>query len=314
MPLLTRKAIILAKIETTYGQDANPTGAANAILVRNVNLTPLATEFVDRALVRPYLGNSERLPAAQFVQLEFEVEIAGGGAPAGTPPKYGPLLRACGMSETINAGVSVVYAPVSAGFEALSIYHNQDGVLHRLLGARGSVALAFTSKQIPVYRFRFMGLWVQVTDTAAPTPDYAAFVTPSTVNNVNTPTFSIHGVADSVAPMQECTLDLANNVVFRSLVGSELVLITDRQPAGSLMIEATTVAQKDWWTAIKNAVTGALQIVHGTAAGNIVTVAAPNAQLTEPRYVDSDGVTMLQANLALIPGSAGNDELTITCT
>jgi hypothetical protein len=40
MPLLTRKRLIVAKIESTYGTDPTPTGA-NAILVRNLEITPL---------------------------------------------------------------------------------------------------------------------------------------------------------------------------------------------------------------------------------------------------------------------------------
>ncbi len=35
MPRYTRKTAILAKIETTYGTDAAPTGAANALLISN---------------------------------------------------------------------------------------------------------------------------------------------------------------------------------------------------------------------------------------------------------------------------------------
>ena len=61
MPQLTRRRTILAKIETTYGTDPTPTGVANAILVRNLNITPQNSEIVSRDLIRPYLGNSEQL-------------------------------------------------------------------------------------------------------------------------------------------------------------------------------------------------------------------------------------------------------------
>ena len=36
MPLLSRKRLILAKSEATYGVDSSPTGASNAVLVRNL--------------------------------------------------------------------------------------------------------------------------------------------------------------------------------------------------------------------------------------------------------------------------------------
>jgi hypothetical protein len=200
MPLLTRKAVLMAKIEGTYGTDSVPVGATDAVLARNIIPRPLQTEFVDRELVRPYLGNSERLPAARFVELEFEVEVASSGA-LGTAPAYGALLRACGFAQTINAGVSVVYAPVSGSFESVSIYHNQDGVRHRLLGARGTVRFVFNVRQIPVMRFRFIGLYVAVDDSALPVPTYTPWRTPVPVNNQNTPTFQLHSINAAAIPL-----------------------------------------------------------------------------------------------------------------
>lgn len=51
-----RKTLLLAKIQTAEGVDPVPTGAANAILLRNVTATPLSAEFVERALLRPLHG------------------------------------------------------------------------------------------------------------------------------------------------------------------------------------------------------------------------------------------------------------------
>lgn len=101
-PLLTRKRIILAKIEGTYGTDPTPTGASNAILVRNFTVTPMESDFADRDLIRPYLGRSEQLPAGIRMMAEFECELAGSGT-AGTAPAWGPLLRACAFSQTLTA-------------------------------------------------------------------------------------------------------------------------------------------------------------------------------------------------------------------
>jgi hypothetical protein len=311
MSLLTRKAIILAKTEVTEGVDATPTGAANSILVGNLQPRPLAAEFVDRTNYFPYLGEPGSVLTVKSGELSFEVEIAGAGS-AGTVAGYGPLLRACGMDETVNAGVSVVHGLVSDGFESVTIYYNKDGVLHKLLGARGTCVLAFNAKQIPVYRFRFLGQYANAADAAAPTPDYSGFVTPLAVNNVNTPTFSLHGVVDTAAPLEKLEIDLGNNLVYRALVGSESAKITDRRVRASLSFEETSVATYDWWSTIADGTTGALQLIHGTTPGNIVQIDAPNAQITEPTQGDSDGIVMMSCTLRIRPSSAGNDELTIT--
>lgn len=310
MPQLTRKRVILSKIETAYGTDPVPTGAANAIQVKSINVTPMETNLVSRDLIRQYMGNSESLAGSVYGKLEIEVELAGSGT-AGTAPGYGGLLRACGMSETTSAGVSVTYAPVSGGFESVTNYFNQDGVLHKMTGSRGSWSLAFSAQGIPTLKFAFQGLYSPVTDTPAPTGVvYSAFALPLVVNNVNTTGLSLQGFAGLV--MSDLSIDIANAVTFRSLVGgSEQVMITDRKPAGSITFEATTVAAKDWWTAARNAATGPLSVTHGSVAGNKVKVDAPKAQITQPNYSDKDGIAMIQASLVLVP-NAGNDELTLT--
>jgi hypothetical protein len=310
MSLLTRKRTILSKIEATYGTDPVPTGAANAILVSNISVTPMETTLVSRDLVRQYMGNSENLAGSVYGKLEIEVELAGSGT-AGTAPAFGPLLRGCGMSETISAGVSVVYAPVSGAFESVANYFNQDGVLHKMTGSRGSWSLAMSAQGIPKLKFAFQGLYSPVTDTPAPPGVvFTAWQTPLVVNNVNTTGLTLQGFAGLV--LSDLSVDVANAVTFRSLVGgSEQVLITDRKPAGSITFEATTVAAKDWWTAARSAATGPLSITHGTAAGNKVKVDAPKAQVTQPNYSDKDGIAMIQASLVLVPNT-GNDELTLT--
>ena len=89
---------------------------------------------------------------------------------------------------------------------------------------------------------------------------------------------------------------------------------TDRKPQGNVSIEATTIAEKDWWTIAKNATFSTFAIKHGQTAGNIVGVTGRNVQLTEPKYSDSDGVVMMDFGISFTPyGTAGNDEIRI-CT
>lgn len=308
MPLLSRKRIILAKIETTYGTDSVPTGAANAIVVRNLTITPIESDSAERDIIRPYLGASERLIAAARSMVEFECELMGSGT-AGTAPQVAPLLRACGFAETISAGVHALYKPVSSGFESVTIYANVDGVLHKLTGARGNVQVELNNKQIPVLKFMLTGIFNAATDTALPAATYSSVV-PQVVNNINTTAFAFQGYSGVMASL---SIDMGINVVHRSLVGgAESVLITDRKASGQLQIEATTVAQKDYWTAARNASAGALTLLHGGTAGNRVQIDAPNVTIAKPSYAELDGIQMSQFDLTLAPSATGNDEITLT--
>lgn len=307
MPLLARKKTILAKIETTYGVDPTPTGAANAILVRDLEIMPLEADYVDRALIRTYIGASENLPANVRTSIKFKVEMAGSGA-AGTAPAWAPLLRACGRSETLVASTTATYAGISAAFESVTIYFNIDGVFHKMLGCLGNPVFDFPNKGIPTIEFTFVGIYVAVADAAAPTPTYSGFIKPLTVGNQNTTPFTLHGYSALASAL---SIDIGNTVEFRSLIGgAERVYIGDRATTGSVTIEATTVAAKDWFAICKAATIGALDITQGTVAGNKVQVTSSGVQLTNPRYTEDGVAQMLQMDMRFVP-TTGNDELSI---
>lgn len=303
-----RKKVLLIKPETTYGTDATPTGAANAIQVSDFTVTPLVAQEERRGLVSATLGSEGTLPTGVHHMVEFAVEIAGSGA-VDTAPAWGVLLRGCAMAETITPTTGPVeYDPVSEGEESVSIYANLDGTLHKLLGARGNVRLDIASPGVPRFRFQFTGLWADPAAVALPTPDYSAFQTPKTVSNANTPTFTLGGT-DLV--LRRLEIDLGNRIVHRDLVNSESVVRADRQASGRLVIESPGLGTFDAFAAAKNATLNALQLVHGTAAGAIVQIDAPKVQLKNPRYSEEEGIEMLEVDLELVR-DAGDDELKIT--
>jgi hypothetical protein len=306
---LSRKQVVLAKIETTYGTDAVPTVAANAILLTDLTITPLQSEYVDRDLIRPYLGSSEQLPSAVRSQVSFSVELAGSGA-AGTAPKWGPLLRACGFAETINAGTSVQYDPISATFPSLTIYAFRDGIRHVLTGARGTVSFSMNNKERPVMQYTFTGLYNAPTDTAPGSPVYTGFQTPRVFNNQNSSGFALQSYSNAL--LSSISIDVGNDTPYRSFIGTggESILLTNRQVTAQITIESTSQAEKDYWTNVRNAVVGNFAIIHGTTAGNIVEITAPAAQLIEPQYGDIDGISTTQFGARLTPLN-GNDEIRI---
>jgi hypothetical protein len=311
MPLLFRKRLIAVKTETTYGTEAAPMGA-DSVLVRNLDITPVDTQFVSRDLVRPFLGNFDDLPVATSVRISFEVEAQGSGT-AGTVPAYGSLLKACGMSETIAAGMKVTYAPVSSSFSSVTIFFNIDGNLHKIIGARGSVSLDFMSKEIPVWKFEFTGLKGEISAAAALTGvTFAAYKEPLPVNNIYTSGVSLLGF---VPILKMASFNLNNEITFRTLVGAETVDLVDRKPAGQVSIEAPLVSAKDFFAASEMSDLGSFTLTHGTAAGLRIKVTAPNTQIKSPRYTEEDGIAMLEMDTLYLPGeTTGNDEISIEFT
>ncbi|CAD7055455.1 hypothetical protein RHAB21_00721 [Pseudorhizobium halotolerans] len=302
-----RNRALLAKIEDTYGVDAAPTGAANAIVATNVNLEPLLGEDVSRDLVLPYMGHQGVLHVANYARLSFEVEIAGAGA-AGTAPAYGPLLRSAGMAEVIAAGVDVQYTPISGDFEAATLWFNGDGVRHALLGARATFTMSLAPRQIPRFAFTYTGLLGTVTDEALPAQTLAAWQTPVPVNKANT-TFSLHGLA--TAGVEGITMDVGGQIEPRMLINHESIQQVDRQMTGSAIMDAVSLAEKNWFQIAQAHTKGALLATHGLTAGNIVEFEGPAVQIGRPTYGESQRILNNTLPLMFTP-IAGNDEFKIT--
>lgn len=307
MSLRRRACLILAKKEVSYGVDPTPTGAANAILARNFEFTPMETEEAERELIRSYFGNFQSMVVAYRARLQFEVELASSGA-AGTAPPWGPLLQGCAFAETVNAAVSVVYNPITDSHSSITIYFQKDGVQHKMLGCRGNVEFRLNNKAIPVMAFTFTGLYSTPTDTANATPTFTAWQTPKPVSYANTPTLTLFGQA---LVSTGITMNMNNTVVHRSLIGGEGVLITDRRPAGTIAFEAVPIATRNWLNDVKDSTLGVLSMIHGSVAGSIIEVGAPKAQVGTPTEPEEDGLIMNAFNLRANPNT-GNDEFIVT--
>jgi hypothetical protein len=306
------KKALLAKIESSYGVDPTPTGAANAQLIfgSDVSLTPIAAEAREREVVRVggEYGSFLQFVLGKHVMLEFSVEMAGAGA-VDTAPKYGPLLRACGLAETITPTTGPVeYDPVSESFDSVTIYMHIDGILHKMTGARGNAVWQLNINDRPSIRFRMLGLFVAIADASFPTPDYSGFQQVLPVTDSNTPTLTLHGTAVKVASL---SIDLGNRVEYRELVNSTEIVISDRRARGQITFEHVVVATKDWFGAVTAETLAALAVVHGAGAGKVCKLDAPKVQLLTPRLSGSQDLTMLALDLNLTP-DAGDDEFKFT--
>lgn len=307
---LTRKRLLLAKTETTSGTSAAPAGT-DALLISNLDVNPLDVDLKDRELIRPYFGNSAKVVGRRMGSVKFDVELAGSGT-AGTAPKWGRLLMACGFAEAISAGVSVTYTPVSSGITSVTMDFNADGTKHLFTGCRGTASMSLKVGEIPKLSFEFMGIFNAPTASAALTPTFDNQAPPVIANSANTTGVSAFSYSSC---LEEFSLAFNNNNPFRQLMGcSQQVLVTDRLPSGDITIEAPALGSKDYFSAVSAQTQGAITWQHGQTAGNIITFNAPTCSLGTPSYGDSDGVMMLKIPYTPIPSSSGNDEFTLVLT
>ncbi len=153
---LHEKLALLAKIEASYGVDAVPTGAANAIQVTNASYD-VGHEEISRTWAKPFMGHDGVILVGKHVVISFDVEIAGPGVEGIQPAQL--ALRMAGFSK-ISCPPTLSTSLRSKDFEAGSLYYNLDGVNHVSLGTRGQVKLSLGPKEIPALPSSSKGLLV----------------------------------------------------------------------------------------------------------------------------------------------------------
>lgn len=302
MAKLLRKMAILAKIENNKGEEAAP-AAADALLVKDVTLTPLEGDEVSNDFIKPFFGNSGTTLVTEYTKVSFSVPFSGVAA-GGDAPGYAALLRACAASITTDPGQSVTFAPVTDNIESVTLYANIDGTLHKMVGAHGNAKAVVDAKGLPVWQFEFTGSFRPAEEKALPAVSYAAWQPMFGVNKNNT-TLQLHGIAVACSSFN---FDFGNTVVKQDLINVDTTEITGRSSTGSVTIRNTAASVKDWIAMAREGVDGQMTLKHGPGTNNVVEIAATRVRIGKPSYSEQDGIQMIQLPLSFIPSDTGNDE------
>ena len=304
---LWRNRLALVKSEDTYGTSSSP-AATDALLFTELDVEPLALELIERETIQSYMGNRPSVVGQRSVPVKATVEAAGSGT-LGAAPRYGPLLKAAGLSETVSASTSVTYAPVSDGFSSYTMdFYADNGSRQAITGIRGGAELSMAVGEIPTFAFDQMGIFAAPGALSRPTETYSAQASPVAVNADNTTSVSVHGFS---ACMTSFSLNLGVEMTFEQKAGcTKQVRITDRKPTGSITIELPGIATKDFIAIASAQTAGALSWVHGGTAGNILTFSASSVAFDSPTFEDGDSVTHVTLPFRLL----GNTTWTLAYT
>lgn len=311
-----RKTVILLKLETTYATDATPTGADDALLVSNLSVNPLNAQNVNRDNVRAYFGANEELVGTAFKEVGFDLELQGSGT-LGVAPAWGPALRAAGYAEAITADERVDYTPITDAIESATIYYYDDGVVHKLLGARANPEVLAEVGTRPVLRFTFIGIDGGDTAESNPSATLTAWKTPAVINDANTADLKIGGSYSAGAitggtayPSRGLTLNNGNAVNFTPLVGGETVDLSNREISGHIDFDLTAAQEVSFMASVKANALQSVSMLHGLTDGFKVLLFAPAVQMINPSKQEINGKRLIGYDLRVVP-LAGNDELRI---
>ena len=322
---LNVKDILLFKLETTYGVDAAPSEANSGIVVKLAEPLQIdvTQEFVEQNGGDGTRGFTTPIGTVRPAGVTFRSYITGhknsaDSYDATNKPPLGDVLRACGLFETfISSNASGLteyqYAP-SASVDSdasATIVINKDGLDTRLKGARGNVNIILSAAGPAIAEFTFRGQL----STEAQTVRGAV-----TVHTVIPPRWIDSGsiIVDSYQACMENFNFNTNNTIFEercshagSGSGIGRVLITDRQPGGSLDPDISNTGTLDILGKWRSSSAAILSLNVGLQASNRFHIVASNAVYKTVAYGDKSGLGIFNVDYQAYKRGSGNNEIQI---
>jgi len=298
----------LAKEETTEGTDAAPTATANSLLAYDAQVSPMG-ERLARDPVRETLSPASILIGSRHYEVTFQTEVYHSGT-VDVASRLGALLKACGMSETITALSDVTYKPLSSGLKSATIYVYRDGLLHKILGCRGTWELILQAGHPARINWRFLGKYQDPVDAAVPTPTLEG--------NALTPpkalAASLTFNAITTFVVQQLQIVLGNTLAIRpdinDATGVAGIAITNRAGTGSFNPEAVVNATYNFWADWINSTLRQISAQVGSATGNKLLVTLPKVALDQIREAEREGILVFEIPFSLA-FNAGDDEVSL---
>lgn len=280
---LDRLRIVAAAIESEKGT-AETLANADADILAIDPRCPYTPAELERLVLSSDLDKFNSIPGPPIITMTFGVELRGSGTGA-TPPSWFRLLRACGTTQTINTA-DVDIDPVSDEDTmstvtlATIIGNDTDALWVEMQGAMGNAVLTANVNQIPRIDFTMTGVVSQIQNASPLSPTYESTL-PFRWYNAQ---IQIGGTEFSSGNYGAFTLDLGNEVEVlenaNDTDGLEYAVVGNRNPGGSIDPRMVPLTTFNPYTKMTTPTTETLQVVFGSAAGNILTLTAPAFQVT----------------------------------
>lgn len=312
--MLTKRDVILFKLQSVVGTPVVPSASTDAVLIENPTWSHEGLRMIDRPGVRSSLGTPQKIFGGTLKAVSFDLQVKGSGT-AGAAPEFGPILQCAGMSETIVASTSVTYKNTStaSSHKVGTMYYYQDGMLHQMTDCRVN-AFAFSA---PVGEYAKLSVTVVGHDASLTD---SAIVTPTLDSTKPQPfigaTFSAHSYAAKISSLSfNLGLTVAMQPDANATDGYGEIVITGRDVTGSFDPAAQLVATHDFVGRFKAGTTGTISTgVIGATAGNRWAVTLSESYYLDVKPGDRSGIRTFDVPFACTDESTTDNEVAIAFT
>lgn len=323
-PVITKKQLLITACESIYGTDRAPQEANSYQPIKLVDpfTLDLGQEFVEQAGGLNTRGYIRPIGTVRPAGVTFRTFVQGldsgsytNTAGAARKPAIGDLLRACGLLETFvssNASGRPEYQYAPSGEvdsdASLTIVAHQDGYDHRFVGARGNVNLIYLAATPLIAEFNFRGLLSTEADTVR--GNAAGFATeppPRWIGSGTVFVQSLHALIENLNFSTNNQLFEQRASIANSGSGIAKIVITDRQPGGSMDPEASHADSFDFINVWRSSSGSVLRLQVGLAQSQVVTLIASQAVFKASPWGDKSGLAIFNVDYQAYERS-GNDE------
>lgn len=338
-PNLTRKTLVLAKVEGTYGTAESAVDEATDAMLVFGDGASVYTPNVGLIDYQALTGSVTRQPmksGAKTAGVNVNTCLMLSAVAASTPAHashityYDRLLSACGLESVTGTGPdSLTWFPETTDTSAelmksLTFEIYTDGVKQVVSGAMGSFSINASAGDIPRMNFTFQGKYNSPTAAATPAAVFpvdrkslvgAANALSIKRNSATVPATGQASVNASVATNYPVVRSFAFNSGSQVAAKSDINAaagfagfhIPDRRPTINITFECEKALTKfSPINDLEDGITHELIFTHSTPSYTTTfldtaksVITAPQAQLTNVSYSDDGGIRMYNCSYAL---------------
>jgi hypothetical protein len=313
--MLTRRKLVLYKVETVKGTDAVPTTADDLILPNgDVNIAIQTEQDTGEGDLKSTFGPGDSVTIKQSMSLDLGARVRGLGAGAGallTPAIHAMMLASGHTVTTAGDGSatprSAEYKPtsVAASLKSATAYFYEDGLLYKLLASVNNLSFEASMNALSV-KGTIQGKYSAPTVVALP-----AWTAPTQKIYRMTNTLCAVTEGGGTINIGAFTFDAGADVQELYETGNQEFNVVNRNPI--ITIDPKAVASAADWLALTNATSVQIIATFTNELGETLVFTAPKAVPTEIAPGDRAGQITRQKTFGL-KETSGDDQYTIEWT
>lgn len=306
MPIHRRKRLTAFKTEATAGTAITLSNSDATTVVFNTILDAVIP-VTEREAQRSS-GNLASIPGGQMVKASLMHHWAGSGT-GSVGANFEPLLLAAGLTPTVGSN-NVSYLPVTGNTNCVSMKLYQSSARWKLAaGLMFDLTINLNTGKPVEFLYEGQGVWGG-TGTGTLTPTFVTTPKPPIFGGG---TFTVGGTALRIS---NCSIKFNNQLTVRPdpNAASSYIACWIGTRKISVTLDPEAEAANDFYSQFTGITTGAMAIVVGSVAGNILHIDAPKLQLNAPPQDGERGQMEIDQleGLCVENTSAGDDELSIS--